>query len=112
MLYSWQIFKCDVSETYLFQLLQEAVVKGSVCAVQVNTNAIAERLETKPASVSDMIRKLSEKGVITYIKYQGVNITKDGKKKALWVIRKHRLWEVFLVDKLNFHWDEVHDIAE
>ena len=79
---------------------------------QVNTNAIAERLETKPASVSDMIRKLSEKGVITYIKYQGVNITKDGKKKALWVIRKHRLWEVFLVDKLNFHWDEVHDIAE
>lgn len=79
---------------------------------QVNTNAIAERLATKPASVSDMIRKLSDKGVITYVKYQGVNITEEGKKKALWVIRKHRLWEVFLVEKLNFHWDEVHEIAE
>jgi len=79
---------------------------------QVNTNAIAERLETKPASVSDMIRKLSEKGVITYVKYQGVNITDEGKKNALWVIRKHRLWEVFLVEKLNFHWNEVHEIAE
>ena len=79
---------------------------------QVNTNAIAERLETKPASVSDMIRKLSDKGVISYVKYQGVNITEEGKKNALWVIRKHRLWEVFLVEKLNFHWDEVHEIAE
>lgn len=79
---------------------------------QVNTNAIADRLETKPASVSDMIRKLSDKGVITHVKYQGVNITEQGKKSALWVIRKHRLWEVFLVDKLNFHWDEVHEIAE
>lgn len=79
---------------------------------QVNTNAIADRLETKPASVSDMIRKLSDKGVISYVKYQGVNITEKGKKNALWVIRKHRLWEVFLVEKLNFHWDEVHDIAE
>ena len=79
---------------------------------QVSTNAIAERLETKPASVSDMIRKLSEKGVITYVKYQGVNITKDGKKRALRVIRNHRLWEVFLVSKLNFHWDEIHEIAE
>lgn len=79
---------------------------------QVSTNAIAERLDTKPASVSDMIRKLSEKGVLSYVKYQGVNITDEGKKKALWVIRKHRLWEVFLVEKLNFHWDEVHEIAE
>lgn len=79
---------------------------------QVNTNAIAERLATKPASVSDMIRKLSDKGVISYVKYQGVNITEDGKKKALSVIRKHRLWEVFLVEKLKFHWNEVHDIAE
>ena len=79
---------------------------------QVNTNAIAERLETKPASVSDMIRKLSDKGVITHVKYQGVNITEKGKQKALSVIRKHRLWEVFLVSKLNFHWDEVHEIAE
>ncbi len=79
---------------------------------QVNTNAIADRLNTKPASVSDMVKKLSQKGVITYIKYQGVNISEEGKSKALSIIRKHRLWEVFLVNKLNFHWDEVHDIAE
>ena len=79
---------------------------------QVSTNSIAERLDTKPASVSDMIKKLSDKGVISYVKYQGVNITEQGKKSALWVIRKHRLWEVFLVEKLNFHWDEVHEIAE
>jgi len=79
---------------------------------QVNTNAIADKLQTKPASVSDMIRKLSEKHVITYVKYQGVNITEKGKKRALWVIRKHRLWEVFLVNKLGFNWDEVHEIAE
>lgn len=79
---------------------------------QVNTNAIAEKLSTKPASVSDMIRKLSDKDVISYVKYQGVKITDKGKKQALLIIRKHRLWEVFLVSKLGFHWDEVHDIAE
>lgn len=78
----------------------------------VSTNAIAEVLKTKPASVSDMIKKLSDKGVISYQKYQGVNVSKKGKKEALQIIRKHRLWEVFLVDKLSFKWDEVHDIAE
>ncbi len=79
---------------------------------QVSTNAIAQRLNTKPASVSDMIGKLADKGVITHVTYQGVNITEEGKKIALLIIRKHRLWEVFLVSKLKFHWNEVHDIAE
>ena len=79
---------------------------------QVSTNAIAQRLKTKPASVSDMINKLAEKGVITHVKYQGVNITEEGRRLALLIIRKHRLWEVFLVNKLKFHWDEVHEIAE
>lgn len=78
----------------------------------VSTNGIAEVLKTKPASVTDMLRKLSEKSFINYIKYQGVTLTKKGKNEALQIIRKHRLWEVFLVDKLKFHWDEVHDIAE
>ena len=78
----------------------------------VSTNSISQRLQTKPASVSDMIRRLSDKGVISYQKYQGVNITDNGKSVALTVIRKHRLWEVFLVDKLQFHWDEVHEVAE
>ena len=79
---------------------------------QVSTNSISEKLNTKPASVSDMIRKLSNKGVITYRKYQGVNVSNDGKKMALRVIRKHHLWEVFLVHNLNFNWDEVHEVAE
>lgn len=78
----------------------------------VTTNEISEALNTKPASVSDMIKKLSQKSVIHYVKYQGVTITETGKKKALQVIRKHRLWEVFLVSKLRFNWDEVHEIAE
>ncbi len=78
----------------------------------VSTNAIAETLHTKPASVTDMIRKLSNKGMINYRKYHGVSISDEGKKVALTVVRKHRLWEVFLVDKLKFNWDEVHDVAE
>lgn len=78
----------------------------------VNTNAIAEEMKTAPASVSDMIRKLSKKKLVDYQKYHGVNISKKGREVALKVIRKHRLWEVFLVEKLNFKWDEVHDIAE
>lgn len=78
----------------------------------VNTNAIAEQLNTKPASVTDMIRKLDRKGVISYKKYKGVKLTDKGLSEALYVVRKHRLWEVFLVEKLKFHWDEVHDIAE
>ncbi len=78
----------------------------------VTTNALAESMETRPASVSDMVRRLSQKGVIEYRKYKGVNISKKGKTIALGVIRKHRLWEVFLVEKLGFNWDEVHEIAE
>ncbi len=78
----------------------------------VSTNALAEEMKTTAASVSDMIGKLSKKRVVDYQKYRGVNVSSKGKEVALQVIRKHRLWEVFLVDKLNFHWDEVHDIAE
>ena len=78
----------------------------------VSTNAIAEKLETKASSVTDMIKKLSEKELIIYKKYQGVTLTSFGKKTAVNIVRKHRLWEVFLVKKLNFSWDEVHDIAE
>lgn len=79
---------------------------------EVSTNSIADDLRTKPASVSDMMRKLSDKGVIDYKKYKGVQVSEIGKKVALGVIRKHRLWEVFLLEKLGFKWDEVHDIAE
>lgn len=78
----------------------------------VLTNEIAESMNTKAASVTDMIKKLSGKNLISYEKYYGVKITKQGKTDALMVIRKHRLWETFLVQKLQFHWDEVHDVAE
>ena len=78
----------------------------------VSTNAIAEKLVTKASSVTDMVKKLSEKELIIYKKYQGVSLTNFGKKTAANIVRKHRLWEVFLVEKLNFSWDEVHDVAE
>lgn len=78
----------------------------------VSTNTLAEELNTKAASVTDMLRKLAEKDLINYKKYQGVTLTSKGKKVAIGIIRKHRLWEVFLVEKLKFKWDEVHDIAE
>ncbi|NCT10250.1 MAG: metal-dependent transcriptional regulator [Flavobacteriia bacterium] len=78
----------------------------------ISTNAIAEKLATKPSSVTDMIRKLSDKKVVSYKKYYGVALTNSGRKIAAYIVRKHRLWEVFLVDKLDFSWDEVHDVAE
>ena len=78
----------------------------------VNTNAIAAMLETKASSVTDMLKKLSEKDWINYQKYQGVSLTDKGKLNAKIIVRKHRLWEVFLVEKLGFSWDEVHEVAE
>lgn len=78
----------------------------------VLTNELAEAMSTKPASVTDMIKKLSVKKLITYEKYYGVSITKQGKSDALSIVRKHRLWETFLVQKLNFNWDQVHEVAE
>lgn len=78
----------------------------------VSTNEIAEAMQTKAASVTDMIKKLSVKELIKHERYYGVNITPKGKAQALQVIRKHRLWETFLVRKLGFQWDEVHEVAE
>ena len=79
---------------------------------EVSTNEIAEMIATKASSVTDMLRKLADKGLLNYKKYQGVSLTEKGKLSAKMIVRKHRLWEVFLVEKLNFSWDEVHDIAE
>jgi DtxR family Mn-dependent transcriptional regulator len=79
---------------------------------EVPTNAIAEMMETKASSVTDMLKKLADKALINYIKYQGVSLTEKGMHAAKMIVRKHRLWEVFLVEKLSFTWDEVHDIAE
>lgn len=79
---------------------------------RVGTSTLAEYLSNKPASVTDMLRKLAEKELIVYKKSYGVTLTDKGKEVALKVVRKHRLWEVFLVSKLKFGWEEVHDIAE
>ena len=79
---------------------------------QVSSNEIADNLQTTAASVSDMLKKLTQKALINYTKYKGVSLTDEGMMLALQIVRKHRLWEVFLVEKLNFSWDEVHDVAE
>lgn len=77
-----------------------------------STNAISNEMATSAASVTDMVKRLSEKGLINYERYKGVTLTEEGNKLAKDLIRRHRLWEVFLVDKLKFSWDEIHDIAE
>ena len=78
----------------------------------VLTNDLAAALHTRPASVTDMLKKLEAKELLTYQKYYGVQLTERGRKLALTIIRRHRLWEYFLVNHLQFGWDEVHDIAE
>src|SRR5690606_30587149 len=78
----------------------------------VNTNAIAQQMETKPSSGTDMAKKLADKDLVHYTKYQGVSLTQSGTSTALSIVRKHRLWELFLVKKLDFSWDEVHEVAE
>ncbi|MBA0882112.1 metal-dependent transcriptional regulator [Flavobacterium undicola] len=95
-------------ENYLKAIYHLTVVLSS----GVSTNAIAEVMETKASSVTDMLKKLAEKDLVNYKKYQGVTLTDQGKLEAKMIVRKHRLWEVFLVEKLAFSWDEVHDIAE
>ncbi|WP_243389180.1 metal-dependent transcriptional regulator, partial [Flavobacterium psychrophilum] len=95
-------------ENYLKTIYHLTTISDS----EVSTNAIAEKMETKASSVTDMLKKLSEKDLINYKKYQGVSLTETGSLSAKMIVRKHRLWEVFLVEKLDFPWDEVHDIAE
>lgn len=77
-----------------------------------STNDIAELSQTKPSSVTDMLKKLSEKQLISYEKYKSVSLTAEGSLQALRIIRKHRLWEVFLHETLQFSWDKVHEVAE
>ena len=78
----------------------------------VSTNEIANQMHTKASSVTDMLKKLSDKGLAEYIPYKGSRLTASGMDCANQIVRKHRLWEVFLVEKLHFTWDEVHDVAE
>ncbi len=95
-------------ENYLKTIYHLTQISSS----EISTNAIAEKTQTKPSSVTDMLKKLAEKKLVNYVKYQGVSLTEKGKHAAKMIVRKHRLWEVFLVEKLEFSWDEVHEIAE
>ncbi len=81
-------------------------------AKAVSTNALAGYMNTKPASVTDMLKKLKVKKILDYQPYYGVRLTSAGQKVALGIVRRHRLWEFFLVNTLGFQWDEVHEIAE
>ncbi|CAM1367395.1 Iron-dependent repressor [Tenacibaculum xiamenense] len=107
----------STQQSIMFSQSEENYIKtifhlGGISTKGISTNAIAKKLNTKASSVTDMVKKLSEKEVVLYKKYQGVSLTDLGKKTAVNIIRKHRLWEVFLVNKLNFSWDEVHEVAE
>ena len=95
-------------ENYLKAILSINLETNSV----VSTNEIANILETSAASVTEMMKKLKDKNLVIYEKYKGVILSKKGEKNALEIIRKHRLWETFLVNKLDFSWSEVHDVAE
>ncbi len=78
----------------------------------VNTNSLSAELLTRPASVTDMLKKLKAKKLVSYERYKGFRLSQEGKKVALGIIRRHRLWEFFLSEKLRFSWDEVHEVAE
>ena len=79
---------------------------------KVSTTLLSTEMNTRPASVTDMLKKLRAKRIVHYQRYKGFTLTEAGNKTALIVIRKHRLWEYFLVNKLGFEWDEVHSMAE
>ncbi len=97
-----------VEENYLKAILKLSGVPDGL----VSTNAIAAQLSTSAASVTDMLKKLSDKDLIAYQRYKGASLTNAGQRIATHLVRKHRLWEVFLVQTLGMTWDEVHDIAE
>ncbi len=94
-------------ENYLKAIFHLQLEQG-----MVTTNALAAALQTRAASVTDMLKKLKEQKLLIYERYKGFKLSPEGRKVAIQVIRKHRLWEYFLVEKLGFGWDEVHEIAE
>jgi DtxR family Mn-dependent transcriptional regulator len=98
----------QTEENYLKAIFKIAEREGK----SVPTNAIAASMNTAAASVTDMLKRLAEKQLISYEKYRGVLLSPDGHRLAITLIRKHRLWETFLVNKLGFPWEEVHELAE
>jgi DtxR family Mn-dependent transcriptional regulator len=96
-------------ENYLKALLRISFDSGED---EVGTNELAMNLGVKPATANDMLKRLREKALVDFEKYKKITLTLEGKRIATEVIRKHRLWETFLYEKLEFSWDEVHDVAE
>ena len=94
-------------ENYLKTILHLQDSDGTV-----TTTVLAEKLKTRPASVTDMMKKLDAKNLLHYKPYYGFSLSAEGKKIALSVVRRHRLWEFFLSKELKFRWDEVHGLAE
>ena len=99
-----------------FSIAEENYIKSIYHLQQqsdtVTTNSLAAELQTKAASVTDMLKKLQLKKILEYEKYRGFRLNTTGNKVAVGIVRRHRLWECFLVNKLGFEWDQVHDIAE
>ncbi len=99
-----------------FSVSEENHIKGiyhlQLLTGIVNTNSLAKELNTKAASVTDMLKKLKAKKILNYEKYHGFKLNENGTRFALLIIRRHRLWEYFLVKKLGFSWDQVHSIAD
>ncbi|MGB2869008.1 MAG: metal-dependent transcriptional regulator [Bacteroidota bacterium] len=79
---------------------------------RVTTSSLSQRLQISAASVSEMIRKLADEGCVTYTPYKGVELTAEGRRRALRIVRRHRLWELFLVEVLKYDWDEIDEEAE
>ncbi len=100
----------DTEENYLKALLRITVEQGN--AGEAGTNQLAGKLNVRPATATDMLKKLKEKQLVNYEKYGKISLTDTGRDLAIAIVRKHRLWETFLFDKLGFSWDEVHDVAE
>ncbi|MEO7175836.1 MAG: metal-dependent transcriptional regulator [Saprospiraceae bacterium] len=99
----------SLSEENYLKTIYKILESGQAAA---QTNAIAVEMNTAAASATDMIKKLAEKQLVGHKPYHGVTLTIEGQMQATNIIRKHRLWEVFLVEKLGFGWDEVHEVAE
>ncbi|MCC6517109.1 MAG: metal-dependent transcriptional regulator [Chitinophagales bacterium] len=97
-----------VEENYLKYIYQLGETQNGI----VKTNDLAYKLEHSAASVTDMLKRLSDKKLVSYKKYYGVSLTKIGQQIAIQVMRKHRLWETFLAKNLKFTWDKIHEIAE
>ncbi len=115
-----QIFILDLSKIFFVSCILTTSEENYIKVIyhlqqkddNVTTNEVADVMNTKAASVTDMLKKLKQKKILNYEKYQGFRLSKLGEKIALTIIRKHRLWEFFLVNKLHFEWDEVHEVAE